>query len=118
LPEVLPTVLFVFASDLVLAAAAPRCLLMLDDTFWPEAFDGLRLWVAPDGLFPAAWAWMRLLGFSPFGVATLAFDCVLAAVLVSVGTTAAEFEAARRRVGTLAAAADAAGDGLLQDEAA
>jgi hypothetical protein len=97
---------------LVLVAAAPRCLLML------EAFDGLRLLVAPEGWFPAAWAWMRLLGFSPFGVATLAFDCVLAAVLVSVGTTAAEFEAARRRVGTLAAAADAAGDGLLEDEAA
>ena len=84
-----------------------------------EAFDGLRLLVAPEGWFPAAWAWMRLLGFSPFGVATVAFDVVLTGVLVlTAGTTAAEFEGARRRVGTLAAAADAAGDGLLQDEAA
>ena len=92
---------------------------MLDDAFWPEAFDGLRLWVAPDALFPAAWAWMRLLGCSPFGVATVAFDGVLAGVLVlTAGTTAAEFEAARRRVGTLAAAAEAAGGCLLEDEAA
>ena len=62
---------------------------------------------------------MRLLGFSPFGVATVAFDVVLTGVLVlTAGTTAAEFEAARRRVGAFAAAADVAVDCLLEDEAA